>query len=108
MEILVAEDDPDIVFMYRKLLENRGHIITVTNDGEQYLDVYHHKSTKMKALRNQNGEGQVSPFDAVILDHKMPKMDGLQVAREIVSIHPLQKIIIVSAFAEDVFGEAAV
>jgi YesN/AraC family two-component response regulator len=38
----------------------------------------------------------------------MPKMDGLQVAREIVSIHPLQKIIIDSAFAEDVFGEAAV
>jgi CheY-like chemotaxis protein len=34
MEILVAEDDPDIVFMYRKLLGNRGHIITVTNDGE--------------------------------------------------------------------------
>jgi hypothetical protein len=31
MEILVAEDDPDIVFMYRKLL---GGIITVTNDGE--------------------------------------------------------------------------
>ena len=108
MEILVAEDDPNIVFMYRKLLENRGHIITVTNDGEQCLDVYHDKFTKMEALRNQNGEGQVRPFDAVILDHKMPKMDGLQVAREIVSIHPLQKIIIASAFAEDVFGEAAV
>lgn len=69
--ILIAEDEKDSAFMYTKLLEKRGHNITVTCDGQECLDVYHNKSSKiMREPANVNCDGLVQPF-AVILDHKM-------------------------------------
>lgn len=66
IDILIAEDEKDIAFMYMKLLEERGHNVTVTNDGQECLDVYHDKSSKiMREPANVNGDAH-APFDAVI------------------------------------------
>ena len=80
--------------MYMKLLEKRGYKIVVTKDGRECLDVFHDRAS------NSN------PFDIVILDHKMPIMDGFQVAKEIISINPTQRIIIASGYDKDIFEEA--
>ena len=46
------------------------------------------------------------PFDVVILDYKMPKMDGLQAAKEILKINPNQRIIFASAYVKDTLIES--
>lgn len=100
MEILIGEDDADTAFLYLRLLEERGHNLIVTKDGRECLDVYYDKAKGSDSNSNSN------PFDAVILDHKMPVIDGFQVAKEIVSINPNQRIIIASGYPKDIFKEA--
>jgi len=40
-----------------------------------------------------------NPFDVVVLDQSMPKKSGSEVATEILSVRPTQKIIFASAYA---------
>jgi DNA-binding NarL/FixJ family response regulator len=37
----------------------------------------------------------------VVLDHKMPKINGMEVAKEILAINPHQRVIFVSAFVKE-------
>lgn len=99
MDILIAEDEKDIAFMYLKIFEDRGDNVIVTNNGQECLDIYHDRVSRNR-FSNSN------PFDVAILDHKMPNMDGFQVAREIISINPDQRIIIASGYNKDIFEEA--
>jgi CheY-like chemotaxis protein len=46
-----------------------------------------------------------SPYDAVVLDYRMPKKDGLQVAKEILASNPSQRIIFASAYVKDTLRE---
>lgn len=105
MEILIGEDDADTAFLYLKLLEERGHDLVVTKDGQECLDVYYDKAKGSNS--DSSSSYNSNPFDAVILDHKMPVMDGFQVAKEIVSINPSQRIIIASGYSKDIFEEAS-
>lgn len=97
MEILVAEDDDDTGLMYKNLLENRrGHHVIITSSGENCLKIYHDK------LQNVEWEAlHIQPFDAVILDYKMQDMDGMQVANEILTINPQQRLIFASAYIKE-------
>ena len=45
--------------------------------------------------------GQLSPFDAVILDYQMPKIDGMEVAKEILAVNCHQRIIFASAYVKE-------
>jgi DNA-binding NtrC family response regulator len=45
--------------------------------------------------------------ESVILDHKLPKMNGFDVAKEIILINPHQRIIIGLAYSKDSFNEVA-
>jgi CheY-like chemotaxis protein len=101
----VAEDDNDIGFMYLNLLQNLGHHVTLTNDGEKCLLAY---IDKLKLLIKSKGQPDSDkPFDTVILDHKMPKKDGFEVAKQIISINPHQRVIIASGYSKDIFDEAS-
>lgn len=42
-----------------------------------------------------------SPFDAVLLDYRMPKKDGMEVAQEILALYPRQRIIFASAYVRE-------
>jgi DNA-binding NtrC family response regulator len=42
-----------------------------------------------------------SPFDVVVLDYKMPGKDGMEVAKEILTINPGQRIIFASAYVKE-------
>lgn len=100
MKILVAEDEPDIAMQYRVELKSRGYEVTVKSDGQSCLDAYY------TALRKSKSEKV--PFEAVILDYMMPGKDGLQVADEILSLKPRQRIIFASAYVIETLrvGEA--
>jgi DNA-binding response OmpR family regulator len=89
LRILVAEDEPNILLMYRVFLEGEGNEVTASRDGEDCLHQY------------MLSEHQNKPFDVVILDYRMPKMNGRNVAKEILAKHPGQTIIIITAFSKE-------
>jgi CheY-like chemotaxis protein len=99
MRILIAEDDLHSLDMCAKALEFKGHEVIGTTNGQDCLRTY-----QKSALKSEKGEQELSfnrPFDAVILDYKMPKMDGKQVAKEILAINPDQRIIFISAYVKE-------
>ncbi|MGH9922520.1 MAG: response regulator [Nitrososphaerales archaeon] len=94
MKILIAEDEPDIAMPYRIVLEKRNHQVMITDNGEACLEAYN------DALRRGPKENGM-PFDAVVLDYRMPKKDGMEVAKEILAVNPHQRIIFASAYVKD-------
>jgi DNA-binding NtrC family response regulator len=46
------------------------------------------------------------PFDVVILDYRMPRKDGMEVAKEILEIKPNQRIIFASAYVKDTLEDS--
>src|ERR687885_2915455 len=99
MEILIAEDDSDTASSYKKALEEGNHKVTITDNGEHCLKIYHEKLEDVKY--KTNATEHIQPFDAVILDYKMPKIDGMEVAKEILSVNPRQRIIFASAYVKE-------
>ena len=64
--ILIVEDEPDILALYKEFLESSGFEVDTADNGEDGLD---------KIL-----EGDV---DLVLLDIMMPKLDGIGVLQTI-------------------------
>ena len=89
LRILIADDDPDILTLYKTYLVSKGKEITTATDGRKCVNIY----------RELDGQSK-DYFDVVILDQKMPFMTGLQAAVEILDINPRQKIIFASGYLE--------
>lgn len=96
MRILIAEDEPNIAMQYELALKHRRHDVVVTHDGEQCLEAFYKELEKHEPAGKQ--KIMKPPFDAVILDYRMPKKDGMEVAREILAIEPKQRILFASAY----------
>ncbi|HEX5280205.1 MAG TPA: response regulator transcription factor [Micropepsaceae bacterium] len=62
MRILVVEDDADLQRLLKKALTESGYVVDVASDGEEGHFL-----------------GDTEPYDAVILDLGLPKMDGVTV-----------------------------
>jgi len=97
MKILIADDEPDILSLYKTFLEAKGKEITVTTDGRKCVKTY---------KINNNSNQLENYFDIVIRDQKMPFMTGLQAAIEILKINPRQKIIFASGHVEKTLLDA--
>lgn len=65
-KILIVEDDPFLLDLYKELLEDEGFLVEVAKDGEEGLK-------KMK-------EGG---YALTILDIMLPKKDGLEILKEL-------------------------
>lgn len=66
VDVLLVEDDPSVLEMYRLKLELDGYRVSTALDGEEGLK---------KA-------GDLAP-DIIFLDIRLPKMDGLEVLRKL-------------------------
>jgi len=99
MNILVAEDSRSFALLYKTSLEQRGHHVVVSKDGQECLFTYSEEFRKY-----QDDDDPV--FDLVILDHKMPRMKGLDVAKEILTLNPKQRILIVTAHVKEMMKDA--
>jgi DNA-binding response OmpR family regulator len=66
MRILVVEDEPNVVDFIAQGLKEEGYVVDVATDGELALDF-----------------AQTYPYDLIILDILLPKLDGRQVARKL-------------------------
>jgi DNA-binding response OmpR family regulator len=64
MRILVVEDEPNVLTFIEQGLKEEGYVVDVATDGDLALDF-----------------AQTYPYDLIILDVILPKLDGRQVAR---------------------------
>jgi len=104
MNVLIAEDEHDIALLYKMALERRNHQVTTTENGENCLKAYHERCQNIRF--SIHDIGQTLPFDVVILDHKMPKINGMQVAEEILAMNPRQRIIFASAYVKETLTDS--
>ena len=65
-KILLTEDDPNLGFVIKDNLEQKGYAVTLCNNGEDGFNQF-----------NQ------SQYDLCILDVMMPKKDGFTLAKQI-------------------------
>lgn len=94
LNILIAEDNQFTATQYDRILRKYGHNVIITRDGQECLQKYQErlKKTEFESLDE-------NPFDVVVLDQSMPKKSGSEVAHQILSDNPKQKIIFASAYA---------
>src|SRR5918993_2316397 len=81
-KILVIDDEPDLTYTIKNILEENGFEVDLFND-------------PILALNNY----KVNLYDLVILDIKMPKMDGFELYVKITEKDPKVKICFLTAIA---------
>lgn len=94
MKILIAEDDIQTSNVFRKLLDNKGNVV-ITSNGIDCLKKY----------KESLGNTDENPYDLVLVDFAMPKLDGIHVIEEIKRIRPSQKIILVTAYTREIISK---
>jgi two-component system, NtrC family, response regulator AtoC len=80
--ILVVEDDAVFVRPLQRTLESEGYEVRTVTSGEAALD----------RLREED-------FDLVVTDKRLPKMDGIEVVRQIKGGHPDVAVVVMTAHA---------
>lgn len=81
--VLIVDDEMFIVELYRDILQLRGYkVVGTAFDGEEALKKYSQSPDKP---------------DVIIMDHRMPVMNGVDATKEIMRLNPKQKVIFVSA-----------
>ncbi len=98
MRILVAEDSPSFALLYKNALEKRGHTVIISKDGNDCIYKY------MDAVKDDDQVKKEKYFDLVILDHQMPRMQGTDVAKEILDLNPKQRIMFVTGHVKEMMS----
>ena len=81
--IAIIDDEKDLLFVYKKALELQGLKVVTFNDS----------SVALIEMKERNKK-----YWMVIVDIRMPKVNGYQFINEIKSIDPFIKIILMSAY----------
>jgi two-component system CheB/CheR fusion protein len=81
--ILIAEDDPLIQLLFKIVLKKTGADVFYASNGSSAVNTY-------KSNKN---------IDIVLLDIRMPEMNGIEAMEKILKINPEAKIIMQTAYA---------
>ncbi|MBM3157647.1 MAG: response regulator [Chloroflexi bacterium] len=82
--VLVVDDNEEFCQNLSDILESRGYEASTAHDGFKAIE-----------LVKQKG------FDLVLMDVKMPKMDGVETFKRVKNISPQTAVVMVSAFSVD-------
>jgi CheY-like chemotaxis protein len=83
-QILVVDDEPTVCKAIQMMLRYHGHDVQIANNGAAALELF-----------------ETGQFDLIITDYLMPEMKGDQLVTLMKASRPGQRIIMVTAFAED-------
>jgi DNA-binding NtrC family response regulator len=83
--ILIVEDDDSVRGFTARALQIDGHSVDQADDGNVGLSM---------VIASDGG------YDLVLSDIRMPTMDGIAMAKEIVKDYPDQQILLMTGFAE--------
>ena len=83
--VLVFDDDPSVLATYRRLLDRSGYRTMAVDDPRRVLEACYHDQ----------------PIDLLLLDYKMPGMDGLTLLAELRRRDCRAKCVLLSAFVND-------
>jgi CheY-like chemotaxis protein len=120
----IAQDGVECVKKYSTVIKGSKRLKTSDEDGSSNYHYGNYSSSK-RATTNDGAKDdqalsyssssssflslspqQSPPYDAVVLDYRMPKKDGLQVAKEILELNPSQRIIFASAYVKETLKES--
>jgi CheY-like chemotaxis protein len=88
LHVLVAKDNLMNHRLMARFIEKRGHTVTLAQDGQEAVDLV-----------------QQHAFDVVLMDMRMPSMDGVETARKIRSLEPPERHVAILALAANAFEE---
>lgn len=83
MRVLVIEDDRETAAFLQKALKESGHAADLAEDGETGLNL-----------------ARSGPYDVLIVDRMLPRLDGLTVVRELRGAGDRTPVLILSALGE--------
>ena len=82
-KILVADDEMSIRLLYSEELKEEGYEVYLAANGREALEI-----------------DEKIPLDLVILDIKMPEMDGIEALRQIKEKRPDLPVVLSTAYGE--------
>ncbi|MDC3425058.1 response regulator [Aquibacillus sp. 3ASR75-11] len=88
-KVMIVDDQPGIRLLLEEVLKNEGYEIITAENGKQALD---------KVLTTE-------PPDLIIIDYKLPIMDGSTVIKELDARGIKTSVIIMSGLAEEAIRE---
>ncbi len=88
--ILFVDDEPEITFMGKKMLENLGYKVSIASDSTSALEEF------------GNNPGK---FSLLVTDQNMPNMRGTDIALKMREIQPDLKVIIITGYSEHLSEE---
>lgn len=88
LSVLIVDDDAKICESLSDIVEASGYEVSTANSGEEALK-----------LTREN------EFDVILMDIRMPEMDGVETLKNIRKHTPAQQVAMMTAFAEDTLVE---
>jgi CheY-like chemotaxis protein len=102
LNILVAENDTQRASLHGKYLVKKGHKVTLSHTGLDCLKIYRSSPGRLKHTKKYLLPTQ-RVFDIVMIGDNMHDRKAIEVAKEIISINPHQRMIITSDNVVDTF-----
>lgn len=84
--VLVAEDEESVRGLVKDILEHQGYTVTLARDGAEAIDI---------AL------GSDIKIDLLLTDVIMPRMNGIELAKEVLLHRPQLKVLFMSGYTDD-------
>lgn len=88
IRILVVDDESIVRVSCKRILEPEGFFVDIAADGYEAIEL----------IKKQ-------PYDIIITDLKMPKMDGLEVLEWIKKNSPVSKVVVITGFSTPEIAE---
>jgi PAS domain S-box-containing protein len=87
--ILVIEDDPNVLEFIKDVLESSGYEVVTASTGEEGIEIAREERE----------------LDLLITDMVLPKINGLETAKEILKYSPKTKVIFISGYPSNKINE---
>jgi signal transduction histidine kinase/CheY-like chemotaxis protein len=89
--ILFVDDEKEITFMGKRMLESLGYTVDIKTDSQEALDVFCEDPSK---------------YDLLVTDQAMPKLMGTELIARVKEVRPNLKSIIITGYQESIPANA--